>query len=86
MLNILVHNKYTNDQYQTLVNGKYEISKECSIFFEIDGPYRAMILPASQDEGRNLKKRYAVFNKDGSIAELKGIYSVLYYFYLYNRL
>ncbi len=31
-----------------------------------------MILPASLDEGRLIKKRYAVFNHDGSLAELKG--------------
>lgn len=43
-----------------------------SIFFEVDGPYKAMILPASLEEGKLLKKRYAVFNNDGTIAELKG--------------
>ena len=31
-----------------------------------------MILPASTEEGKLLKKRYAVFNFDGSLAELKG--------------
>ena len=80
MLNVSVHEKYTNPQYQTLKESskvagapkEYTISKECSIFFEIDGPYKAMCIPASQEEGRNLKKRYAVFNDDGSLAELKG--------------
>ena len=84
MLNHLVHDKFTNSQYHTLNlqtnNGlskksslpTYTISEENSIFFEIDGPYRAMIVPASTDEGRLLKKRYAVFNPDGSLAELKG--------------
>ena len=38
----------------------------------MDGPYKAMILPASKEEGKKLKKRYAVFNFDGSLAELKG--------------
>lgn len=33
---------------------------------------QAMILPASQEEGKSIKKRYAVFNLDGSLAELKG--------------
>jgi hypothetical protein len=32
----------------------------------------AMVLPASPEEGKLLKKKYAVFNFDGSIAELKG--------------
>ena len=75
MLNADVHDKFTNHQYQTLVDpdrGIYETRSECSIYFEVDGPYRAMILPASTEEGKLLKKRYAVFNFDGSLAELKG--------------
>jgi len=75
MLNHLVHGKFTNDQYQTLVDPKtfkYETHSDNSIFFEVDGPYRAMILPTSKEEDKNLKKRYAVFNDDGSLAELKG--------------
>lgn len=32
---------------------------------------QAMILPASKEEGKLIKKRYAVFNFDGSLAELK---------------
>jgi len=40
--------------------------------FHIFCPYRCMVLPASTEEGRLLKKRYAVFNFDGSLAELKG--------------
>ncbi|KAI5855289.1 DNA polymerase epsilon catalytic subunit A [Tricharina praecox] len=75
MLNHLVHEKFTNDQYQELVdpaNYRYETHSENTIFFEVDGPYRAMILPTSKEEDKNLKKRYAVFNHDGSLAELKG--------------
>ncbi|GAA5795942.1 hypothetical protein HPULCUR_001307 [Helicostylum pulchrum] len=75
MLNHLVHAEFTNDQYQRLSNPEtfeYTVSKENSIFFEIDGPYRAMVLPSSTAEDKLLKKRYAVFNKDGSLAELKG--------------
>lgn len=83
---------FTNDQYQELVDQNsmtYTVRSENSIFFEVDGPYLAMILPASKEEGKKLKKRYAVFNFDGSLAELKvviGDYSemdssalVLYY-------
>eukprot|EP00897_Mesotaenium_endlicherianum_P006205 jgi/Mesen1/5612/ME000282S04761 len=65
----------TNDQYQTLedpLRRTYKLTKECSIEFEVDGPYKAMILPASKEEGVLIKKRYAVFNEDGSLAELKG--------------
>jgi len=36
------------------------------------GRRQAMILPASKEEGKLIKKRYAVFNPDGSLAELKG--------------
>lgn len=75
MLNHLVHGKFTNHQYQTLVDPltfRYETHSENSIFFEVDGPYKAMILPSSKEEDKNLKKRYAVFNHDGTLAELKG--------------
>uniref|UniRef100_A0A804QUZ1 Rieske domain-containing protein n=1 Tax=Zea mays TaxID=4577 RepID=A0A804QUZ1_MAIZE len=34
--------------------------------------YQAMILHASKEEGILIKKRYAVFNEDGTLAELKG--------------
>ncbi|KAL3922010.1 MAG: hypothetical protein SGILL_002437 [Bacillariaceae sp.] len=75
MLNADVHDNFTNHQYQTLKDAKrgmYETRSDNSIFFEVDGPYRCMVLPASTEEGKLLKKRYAVFNFDGSLAELKG--------------
>uniref|UniRef100_T1J6P1 DNA polymerase epsilon catalytic subunit n=1 Tax=Strigamia maritima TaxID=126957 RepID=T1J6P1_STRMM len=75
MLNVMVKDHFTNDQYQELVDARqlsYSQRSENSIFFEVDGPYYAMVLPASKEEGKKLKKRYAVFNFDGSLAELKG--------------
>lgn len=74
MLNADVQAKFTNPQYHELdpATGKYKTHEECSILFEVDGPYKAMVLPASTEEGRLLKKRYAVFNFDHSLAELKG--------------
>nr|ASF90262.1 hypothetical protein SPAR03885 [Bartheletia paradoxa] len=75
MLNHLVYDKFTNHQYHDLVDkevGTYAVHSENSIFFELDGPYKAMILPSSKEEDKLLKKRYAVFNDDGSLAELKG--------------
>ncbi|BFF93033.1 DNA polymerase epsilon catalytic subunit A [Drosophila madeirensis] len=82
VLNTMVKDHFTNDQYHELrksaeKEGKdaapqYDIRDENSIFFEVDGPYLAMVLPASKEEGKKLKKRYAVFNFDGSLAELKG--------------
>ncbi|XP_065055976.1 DNA polymerase epsilon catalytic subunit A-like isoform X2 [Rhopilema esculentum] len=75
MLNYMVKKYFTNHQYHELTDPqkmKYEVQSENSIFFEVDGPYKAMILPASKEEGKKLKKRYAVFNDDGSLAELKG--------------
>ena len=52
--------------------GEYTTQREMSIYFEVDGPYQAMVLPASTEEGKLLKKRYAVYELDGSLAELKG--------------
>jgi len=72
MLNRLIYDKYKNPQYQTLAEVEYEIRTEMSVFFEIDGPYRAMIIPASTEENKMLKKRYAVFHLNGKLAELKG--------------
>jgi len=73
MLNKMVADRYTNHQYQDLARrGVYDIRSECSIYFEVDGPYLAMLLPASREEGKSIKKRYAVFNPDGRLAELKG--------------
>ncbi|KAF7265187.1 hypothetical protein GWI33_021380 [Rhynchophorus ferrugineus] len=75
VLNAMVKEYFTNHQYHELVdpdNLEYKIRSENSIFFEVDGPYKAMVLPASKEEGKKLKKRYAVFNFDGSLAELKG--------------
>ncbi|CAD6189723.1 unnamed protein product, partial [Caenorhabditis auriculariae] len=73
MLNALVYEGFTNHQYHTLQkDGSYSTSSENSIYFEVDGPYQCMVLPASKEEGKKLKKRYAVFNLDGSLAELKG--------------
>ncbi|XP_069681734.1 DNA polymerase epsilon catalytic subunit 1 [Periplaneta americana] len=75
VLNSMVKDHFTNDQYHELVDPAtltYTQRNENSIFFEVDGPYLAMVLPASKEEGKKLKKRYAVFNHDGSLAELKG--------------
>ena len=52
---------YTNDQYHELrdpAKRVYEVRNENSIFFEVDGPYLAMVLPAAKEEGKKLKKRY----------------------------
>ncbi|KAH8865564.1 DNA polymerase epsilon catalytic subunit A [Schistosoma japonicum] len=75
LLNILVQDVFTNHQYHELIDQDtltYKVRSENSIYFEVDGPYRAMVLPAAKEEGKRLKKRYAVFNFDGSLAELKG--------------
>ena len=43
MLNVMVAEKNTNDQYATLVDPvthRYETSSEMSIEFEVDGPYK----------------------------------------------
>lgn len=43
MLNVMVAEHNTNDQYQTLVDPvkhTYETSSQMSIEFEVDGPYK----------------------------------------------
>jgi DNA polymerase epsilon subunit 1 len=75
MSNELIYYKYGNPQYQTLVDqkkGLFEVRNEMSIFFEIDGPYKCMLIPASTEENKMLKKRYAVFNHAGKMTEVKG--------------
>ncbi|CAG8450499.1 4116_t:CDS:10 [Ambispora leptoticha] len=74
VLNYLVRRDFTNHQYcyMNSNSGKYEMRSENSILFEPDGPYRAMILPASEKADKKLKKRYAVFNDAGKLVELKG--------------
>jgi DNA polymerase epsilon subunit 1 len=75
MCNVLIYDKYANRQYQSLVDRKlrtYEQRTEMSVFFEIDGPYRAMVIPASKEENKMLKKRYAVFSQSGKLHEVKG--------------
>ncbi|KAF5353866.1 hypothetical protein D9756_007244 [Leucocoprinus leucothites] len=74
MLNHLVHAKFTNHQYHHLdpETGEYKVHSENSIFFELDVPYKAMILSSSKEEDKLLKMRYAVFNDDGSLVESKG--------------
>ena len=75
ILNNMVAKNNTNDQYQSLVDPeakKYEISSRMTIEFEVDGPYKAMILPAALAEGKSIKKRYAVFDFKGRLVELKG--------------
>eukprot|EP00871_Galdieria_phlegrea_P006015 jgi/Galph1/900/GphlegSOOS_G5686.1 len=75
ILNYGVNQQFSNPQYQTLVDKEAKIFEQqtfCSIEFEFDGPYYAMILPASKEEGKSIKKRYAVFNFDGTMAEIKG--------------
>uniref|UniRef100_A0A1D2A3C0 DNA polymerase epsilon catalytic subunit n=1 Tax=Auxenochlorella protothecoides TaxID=3075 RepID=A0A1D2A3C0_AUXPR len=75
MLNVMVAANNTNDQFAVLHDDRtkeYRTESRMSIEFEVDGPYKAMILPASKEEGKLIKKRYAVFNHDGTLAELKG--------------
>ncbi|EZG43301.1 DNA polymerase [Gregarina niphandrodes] len=74
MLNAMVEKAWLNDQYHTFdrASQKFKLSSENSVFFEIDGPYRGMFLPASEKENQQLKKRYAVYDFDGTICELKG--------------
>jgi len=72
-LNYFVCKKFTNYQYQVPgEDGKFDVQPQNSIFFELDGPYKTMIIPASTEENKLLKKRYVVFDWDNNIIELKG--------------
>ncbi|OHT04305.1 DNA polymerase epsilon catalytic subunit A [Tritrichomonas foetus] len=73
MLNQNVDRGFSNFQYhEELPDGSFTVRKENSIFFELDGPYHGMFLPAAKEEKKKLKKRYAVFTSSGHISELKG--------------
>ncbi|MCQ2815864.1 MAG: DUF1744 domain-containing protein, partial [archaeon] len=74
MLNMRTYEKYANPQFNYFDKdtNQWKYRTEMSVFFEVDGPYKAMILPAAKEEGKVLKKRYAVFDFDGKITELKG--------------
>ncbi|OIR58010.1 MAG: DNA polymerase epsilon catalytic subunit A [Amphiamblys sp. WSBS2006] len=68
LLNHQIERSFTNTQYHR----ENEIVSENSLYFEIDGPYRAMFVPASTEEAKMLKKRYLVFDKRGRLVETKG--------------
>ncbi|KAK8886294.1 DNA polymerase epsilon catalytic subunit [Tritrichomonas musculus] len=75
MLNQNVDRGFSNLQYhqeRDASKNDFIVRKENSIFFELDGPYHGMFLPAAKEEKKKLKKRYAVFTKAGHISELKG--------------
>ncbi|TYK05646.1 DNA polymerase epsilon catalytic subunit A-like [Cucumis melo var. makuwa] len=62
MLNVDVARNNTNDQYQTLVDPVrkiYETRSECSIEFEVDGPYKAELFDKFL-HGSTLEECYSV--------------------------
>ncbi|KAK6090615.1 hypothetical protein P3W45_000338 [Vairimorpha bombi] len=71
-INHKVCQAFTNDQYQENIGNEYVIKPNNSIEFELDGPYKGMVIPSALEEGKQLKKRYIVLNWDNSIAEFKG--------------
>ena len=74
VLNMNTYYAYANQQYQIYSKEKkqYVTTTEMSVSFEVDGPYRCIVLPAAREEGKMLKKKYAVFNVSGKLQELKG--------------
>ncbi|EDO08465.1 DNA polymerase B exonuclease domain family protein [Babesia bovis T2Bo] len=73
VLNRLIERQWTNDQYLEMEDiGKYRRVRRNEILFELDGPWHAMFLPASEKSEDLLKKRYVVFNHNKQIVELKG--------------
>lgn len=63
-------NKNSNDNNNS--NDEYITTSQNSIAFELDGPYKTMVIPSSTEENRLLKKRYVVFDENEKITELKG--------------
>lgn len=51
---------------------RFETISYNSTFFEVDGPYKAMVLPSSVEENKLTKKKYVVFDFRDKISELKG--------------
>ncbi|KYF39384.1 DNA polymerase family B protein, partial [Toxoplasma gondii ARI] len=74
ILNQDVHRRYTNDQYLDFDEDSRTFKRQTrnEVYFELDGPWRAMFLPASEKSDDLLKKRYVIFALDGTISELKG--------------
>ncbi|ORM39971.1 DNA polymerase epsilon catalytic subunit A [Babesia sp. Xinjiang] len=73
VLNRLIERQWTNDQYLEMEDvGRYRRVSRNEILFELDGPWHAMFLPASEKSEELLKKRYVVFNHQKQIVELKG--------------
>ncbi len=71
VMNSMVKDEFTNDQYnkhekpaKDVALPEHSIQQENSIFFDVDGPYLAMVLPAAKEQGKKLKKRYAVLDAD----------------------
>ncbi|KAK2196352.1 bifunctional DNA polymerase epsilon [Babesia duncani] len=73
VLNQQCAKRWSNNQYMELEEcGTYRTICRNEIEFELDGPWHAMFLPASDKSEDHLKKRYVVFNHQGKIVELKG--------------
>ncbi|KAH0573608.1 DNA polymerase epsilon, catalytic subunit [Spironucleus salmonicida] len=79
MLNAMTAKLFSNLQFQTRQSDLedtfshiFKFNPECSIEFELDGPYKCMFLSGAKEEGRQIKKRYAVFDFNNKISELKG--------------
>ena len=68
LLNYNLAKEFSNQQYYA--EGRFRL--ENSLVFEADGPYHAMFIPCSTEEGRLLKKRYLVFSLAGQMVETKG--------------
>ncbi|CAG8525808.1 6532_t:CDS:10 [Diversispora eburnea] len=74
ILNYLVHLHFTNDQYYNLSTNKQR--KENNLFFDINGPHRAIILPSPSHENTNtrISEEHVIFNNSDAdeLHESKG--------------
>ncbi|KAL8452745.1 hypothetical protein Emed_001309 [Eimeria media] len=74
VLNTEVNRHFSNPQYLAYnpTEKRFDRKTTNEVFFELDGPWKAMFLPASEKSDDLLKKRYVVYGNDGRISELKG--------------
>ncbi|XP_026189746.1 uncharacterized protein LOC34618916 [Cyclospora cayetanensis] len=74
ILNSLVYERFQNPQFLSFDAKTRQFTRKVKneVFFELDGPWKGMLLPASEKTDSLLKKRYVVYGSENRIAELKG--------------
>lgn len=79
VLNTEVNRRFSNPQYLTFdeTNKRFKQETKNEVFFELDGPWRAMFLPASEKSDDLLKKRYSAIERSGYLHEFLSLWPKL---------